>query len=79
VAEQVHFRLDFPAWRASRGERDRRLIDDLMVGERTRDAARKYGISPARVSQLRRELSLDWQRFCGDPCAPGASHDPSRC
>jgi hypothetical protein len=64
VPEQVCFRLDFPAWRATWSERDRRVIDDLMRGERTGDLARKYGLSPARVSQLRREFFADWCRFC---------------
>jgi hypothetical protein len=66
VDEQVCFRLDFPRWRASRTERDRRLLDDLMLGERTLEVAGKYGLSPGRVSQLRREFLLDWRRFCGD-------------
>jgi hypothetical protein len=65
VDEQVMFRLDFPAWRRTRTDRDRRVIDDLMVGERTADVASKYGLSPARVSQLRRDLHADWQQFCG--------------
>jgi len=67
VAEQVAFRLDFPVWRARRCDRDRRLIDALMMGERTLDVARKYGLSPARVSQLRRAFHDDWQAFCGEP------------
>lgn len=64
VPEQVAFRLDFPAWRLTRYERDRRLIDELMVGERTLDVARKHGLSPARISQLRREFHDDWSTFC---------------
>ena len=60
------FRTDFRAWRASRTERDRRILDDLMLGERTLDVAGKHGLSPGRVSQLRREFLLDWRRFCGD-------------
>src|SRR5262245_52258264 len=43
VPEQVAFRLDFPAWRLSRSERDRRVIDELMRGERTLDVAKKHG------------------------------------
>jgi hypothetical protein len=61
------FRIDFPAWRASRTERDRRILDDLMLGERTLDVAAKYGLSPGRVSQLRREPHDDWERFCAEP------------
>jgi hypothetical protein len=62
--QQAMFRLDFPAWRASRTERDRRVLDDLMVGERTLDVAARHGLSPGRVSQLRREFHDDWEFFC---------------
>ena len=65
--EQCAFRIDFPAWRATHAERDRRLLDDLMLGERTLDVAGKYGLSPGRVSQLRRELHDDWEFFCAEP------------
>jgi hypothetical protein len=65
VPEQVSFRIDFPAWRLTRSDRDRRVIDDLMVGERTLDVANKHGLTAARISQLRRDFYLDWQRYCG--------------
>jgi hypothetical protein len=64
VPEQVAFRLDFPAWRRTRCERDRGILDDLMAGERTGDVARRHGLSAGRVSQLRREFRDDWLRFC---------------
>jgi hypothetical protein len=66
VPEQVAFRLDFPAWRLTRTDRDRRVIDDMMAGEGTMALADRYGLSPARVSQLRREFHADWQTFCGE-------------
>jgi hypothetical protein len=65
--QQAMFRIDFPLWRASRNERDRRVLDDLMVGERTLDVAARHGITAARVSQLRRELHDDWEHFCAGP------------
>ena len=37
-----------------------------MLSARTLDAARKHGLSPGRVSQLRREFKEGWQRFCDD-------------
>jgi hypothetical protein len=64
VPEQVSFRIDFPAWRLTRTERDRRVIDDLMVGERTLDVADNHGLTAGRVSQLRRDFYQDWERFC---------------
>jgi hypothetical protein len=48
--EQCAFRIDFPAWRASRTERDRRILDALMLGERTLDVAARHGLSPGRAS-----------------------------
>jgi hypothetical protein len=66
VPEQAAFRIDFPAWRGTRRERDRRMVDDLMAGERTLDVSRKFAMSPARVSQLRREFMEDWNRFTAD-------------
>ena len=64
VPEQVSFRMDFPAWLCSRTDRDRRVIEDLMLGERTLDVAQRHGLSPGRISQLRRDFMQDWQRFC---------------
>jgi DNA-directed RNA polymerase specialized sigma24 family protein len=66
VPEQVCFRLDFPAWLNTLGDRDRRMVEDLMQDEQTLDVANKYGVSPSRVSQLRREFMCRWTRFCGE-------------
>jgi hypothetical protein len=65
--EQCAFRIDFPAWRATHAERDRRILDDLMLGEPTSYVAGKYGLSPGRVSQLRRGFLLGWRRYCDEP------------
>jgi hypothetical protein len=61
--EQAAFRIDFAAWRRTRTERDRRLMADLMLGERTSHVSRKYGVTAGRVSQLRRDFHDDWLRF----------------
>ncbi len=71
IPEQVCFRCDFPSWQGTRSARDRRLIDDLVIGERTGVVARKYGLSPARIAQLRREFHDDWERFCACPAEEG--------
>src|SRR5262249_14103403 len=65
--EQCAFRIDFPAWRATHAERDREVLDDLMLGERTLAVAGKHGLSPGRVSQLRREFLRDWRRYISGP------------
>jgi len=66
VPEQVCFRIDFPAWLADLTERDRRIVTDMAMGERTMHLARKYGISESRISQLRRQFHDGWQRFCDE-------------
>ncbi len=67
VPDQVCFRLDFPRWRRRQTERNRRVIDDLAVGERTQVVARQHGLTAPRVSQLRRHFHADWEHFCSDP------------
>jgi len=67
--EQAAFRIDFPDWLTTRTERDRRIIGDMVVGEKTMHLARRFGISPARVSQLRREYHDDWRQFTGEVAA----------
>lgn len=74
--ETVCFKLDFTAWLARLTERDRRIVEDLMRGEGTRAVANKYQISPARISQKRREFHQDWLAFCGDFSASQASSSP---
>ena len=66
VPEQVMFRIDFPSWLTTRTERDRRIIHDMAMGQRTLDMSRRYGISPGRISQHRREFHDDWQHFRGE-------------
>ena len=66
VLDQVAFRFDFPAWLRPRTDRDRRIVLDLMRGERTLDVSKKYGTTPARISQLKRVFHQDWIRFCGE-------------
>jgi hypothetical protein len=64
------FRVDFPRWHSRWGARDRRIINDLMVGERNLDVSKKYGLSPGRVSQKRRAYHRDWLRFHGEEASP---------
>jgi hypothetical protein len=69
VVEQVIFRLDWPAWLKTLTDRSRRIIHDLMNGERTLDVSQKYGVSPGRVSQMREWFHQSWDKFCADPVA----------
>jgi hypothetical protein len=72
--ETVCFKLDFMAWLASLSERDRGIVEDLMIGERALDVANKYRMSTARISQKRREFCRDWHVFCGDGVLAAASN-----
>jgi hypothetical protein len=64
--EQAAFRIDFPAWLATLTARERRLIRAMARDERTLDLSKRFELSPARISQLRREFHDDWRRFLGD-------------
>ena len=66
VPDQAAFRLDFPAWLDSLTPRERRLVAEMANSERTLDLSQRFDVSPARISQLRRELHADWRRFLGD-------------
>lgn len=66
VPDQVQFRMDFPAWVRTHTERTKNVIRHLMVGERTKDVAEKHKTTAGRISQMRRELCLDWNRFCNN-------------
>jgi hypothetical protein len=65
VLDQVAFRIDFPAWLRTLTGRERRLIRAMARNERTLDLSRQFEVSPARISQLRREFFEGWRRFCG--------------
>jgi hypothetical protein len=66
VPDQVCFRLDFAHWLATLSERNRRIAEDMALGYQTYELAKKYGVCPGRISQLRREFQGDWTHFCGD-------------
>ena len=67
VLDQVVFRIDFRDWLGTLTARNRQVVDDLMAGEGTGEVARKVGLSPGRVSQLRRQFQDEWAVFCHDP------------
>lgn len=64
VFEQVCFRVDFPAWLDRLTPFTRRVALELVVGHSTSDVAESCGVTPARISQLRRELHDSWTAFC---------------
>jgi hypothetical protein len=60
------FRLDFGTWLKRLSARDRALVRVLADGESTSAAASRFGVSDARISQIRRELKRDWDVFQSD-------------
>jgi hypothetical protein len=68
VADQAAFRVDYPAWLAQLGQRNRRIAEDMALDHSTMELAVKHQVSPGRISQLRRELHQDWRRFQGEVC-----------
>jgi DNA-directed RNA polymerase specialized sigma24 family protein len=65
-AEVAMARLDFRAWLESLPERTRQVAETLATGEETSHAARMFGCSASRISQLRRELYEAWCVFTGE-------------
>ncbi len=63
VADQVAAKLDVSAWFASLTRRMRQVAKDLAFGFSTSEVAKKHGVTPGRISQLRRILEASWLTF----------------
>ncbi len=64
VQRQVQFKMDFMEnWYRQQTPKDQEIIRDLARGETTNDVSRKFGLSAARISQLRRKYSDSWYAF----------------
>jgi hypothetical protein len=66
VPEQVAFRIDFPAWLKVLTKRNRRIAEALALGHGTGDVARRFKVSPSRISQLRAQFCDSWREFHGE-------------
>ena len=69
VPDQVAFRIDFPNWLTLLSKRNRRIAQTLALGNSTGQVAKRFKLSPGRISQLRGELYQSWQKYHGDPSA----------
>jgi hypothetical protein len=65
-ADAAAARLDIREWLTTLPDRTRELAERLALGESTQNAARLFGISCGRVSQLRRALEHRWRSFQGE-------------
>ena len=68
-ADTAAARIDVATWYRTLPMRDRKIAKVLATGETTSAAAKKFGVSAARISQVRRELAESWEEFQGEPAA----------
>jgi hypothetical protein len=66
VPTQAAFRVDTSAWLGTLTDRDRQIAIDLAEGFTTSEVAKRHGVSPARVSQLRLEFRASYREFLGE-------------
>jgi len=64
-ADVAAWRIDFAEWLRRLTIRLRRIALALAAGETTTAAARMFGVSPARISQIRELLRRSWDAFQG--------------
>ena len=76
VPDQAAFRIDYPRWLNSQTPRNRRIAERLSMGYSTGEVAKEFRISPARISQLRRELAESWYAFINVTLGPVRSGEP---
>jgi hypothetical protein len=69
-AELAGLRIDFAEWLQRLDQFRRRVALRLVAGDTTKEAARYFQISAARISQLRQELRQNWNAFHGEPVEP---------
>ena len=65
-AETAAARIDVNDWFHSLRPRDRRIAEALAVGHTTGEVARRFRVSPGRISQKRREFFDSWRTFQGE-------------
>jgi len=59
-------RIDVAAWFHAMPDSHRQIAQALAMGETTSEAAKQFGLSRARVSQLRGQLKASWEEFQGE-------------
>jgi hypothetical protein len=66
IPDTAAFRIDFDTWLKTLNRRDRRIIAAMVSGERNAAVAGRFGVTPGRVSQLRRKYEAEWKAFQGE-------------
>jgi len=72
-AETAASRIDFSDWLQSLPRRQRRIAEVLAAGETTKRTAKRFHVSPGRISQTRWELKENWEEFQGEALAAGVA------
>jgi hypothetical protein len=62
-AEVASCRIDFASWLDRLTKFKREVALRLATGDTTSEAAAYFGLSRARISQLRQELMMNWNEF----------------
>jgi hypothetical protein len=65
-ADVAAWRIDFAEWLRRLTARLRKIALALAAGETTTAAAEMFGVSPARISQIRQWLKESWEAFQGE-------------
>jgi len=65
-ADTAAARIDVAQWFRLLSRRKRRVAKLLAVGETTKEVARCFRVSTARISQLRQELRRSWMAMLGE-------------
>ena len=73
VPDQAAFRCDFPEWLKTLSNRDRQIAETLSTGEGTSKTAKRFGVSPGRISQVRTKLREAWRDFHGEAVCAAAT------
>jgi hypothetical protein len=63
VPDIAAFRVDFAEWMRSLSRRSRKIISAMAARVGTMDLARRFKVSPGRISQLRRMFEGSWRQF----------------
>lgn len=68
-ADVATTRIDFATWLELLPKRQRKIATFLASSETTTAAAKRFGVSNGRISQIRQQLHLAWNQFQGDQIA----------
>ena len=72
-AETTDARIDFDDWFNRLHTRDQEIVMSLATGYTTGEVAKRFGLSPGRISQKRREYLDSWRLFQDEE--PASNHD----